>query len=101
MTERERLIEILTEIFDEQYEKMRMITPQHTADHLLANGVIVPPVKVGDTVYQVASERVYESTVTKIIYDTNSIAFDERAIGKSIFLTREKAEEALRKAVEK
>ena len=53
------------------------------------------PCKVGDTVYQVDSERIYESTVRNIIYDTDGIAFDERAIGKSVFLTREEAEKAL------
>ena len=63
--------------------------------------IVELPCKVGDKVYQADSERVYESTVTKIIFDTNSIAFDERAIGESIFLTRELAEEALRKAVQK
>ena len=66
MTERERLIEILTEIFDEQYEKMRMITPQHTADHLLANGVIVPPCKVGDTVYCVEHKSIHAGIVTSV-----------------------------------
>lgn len=53
------------------------------------------PCKVGDTVYQVDSERIYESTVRNIIYDTDGIAFDERAIVKSVFLTREEAEKAL------
>ena len=42
MTDRERLIELLTDSMDKQYEKRRLITPQHTADDLLANGVIVP-----------------------------------------------------------
>lgn len=53
------------------------------------------PCKVGDIVYQVDSERIYESTVRNIIYDTDGIAFDERAIGKSVFLTREQAVKAL------
>ena len=53
------------------------------------------PCKVGDIVYQVDSERIYESTVRNIIYDTDGIAFDERAIGKSVFLTREEAVKAL------
>lgn len=51
MTERDRLIFMLIETFDEQYNARQMITSQHTADHLLANGVIVPPCKVGDMVY--------------------------------------------------
>ena len=33
--------------------------------------------------------------IRNIIYDTDGIAFDERAIGKSVFLTREAAEKAL------
>ena len=59
------------------------------------------PCKVGETVYQVDSERIYESTVKRIIYDTDGIAFDERAIGKSVFLTREEAEKALKEKEEK
>ncbi len=55
MTERERLIELLEEenafsrymTADERREKL--------ADYLLANGVIVPPCKVGDTMYKVCT----------------------------------------------
>lgn len=65
------------------------------AEYLLANGVIVPPCKVGDKVYQTDGVRVYESTIRNIVYETNGTAFDERAIGRSIFLTREEAEKAL------
>ena len=54
------------------------------------------PCKVGDTVYQIDAERVYESEVKWIIFDCDDIAFDERAIGVSIFLTREEAEAALK-----
>ena len=57
--------------------------------------LVVLPCKVGDTVYQIDAERVYESEVKWIIFDCNDIAFDERAIGVSIFLTREEAEAAL------
>ena len=56
----------------------------------------VHPCKVGDTVYQIDAERVYESEVKWIIFDCDDIAFDERAIGGSIFLTREEAEAALK-----
>ena len=52
---------------------------------------------VGDTVYQHDAERVYELTITGVIYETDGIAFDSGAIGKSIQLTREAAEESLRK----
>ncbi|MBR5535760.1 MAG: hypothetical protein IKU60_03840 [Clostridia bacterium] len=61
------------------------------ADHLLANGVIAPPCKVGDTVYQTDGVRVYESTVKTVLFVTDGIAFDESAIGSSVFLKREEA----------
>lgn len=45
---------------------------------------------VGDSVYQLDSAgNVYKSTIKKIIYETDSIAFDESAIGKSVFLSEE------------
>ena len=73
------------------------------ADHLIANGVIVLLCKVGDTVYQVDSEKIYELEVFDIsivkgkpYYETESIDFDEDAIGKSVFLTREEAEKKLK-----
>ena len=60
------------------------------------------PCKVGDMVYQTDGIRTYESTIGKIdisstntVYCTENISFDERAIGNSIFLTREEAEKAL------
>ena len=72
------------------------------ADHILElvhaeqdGHMVVLPCKVGDTVYQIDAERVYESEVKWIIFDCDDIAFDERAIGGSIFLTREEAEAAL------
>ena len=58
--------------------------------------LVVLPCKVGDTVYQIDAERVYESEVKWIIFDCDDIAFDERAIGGSIFLTREEAEAELK-----
>ena len=58
--------------------------------------LVVLPCKVGDTVYQIDAERVYESEVKWIIFDCDDIAFDERAIGGSIFLTRDEAEAALK-----
>lgn len=58
--------------------------------------LVMLPCKVGDTVYQIDAERVYESEVKWIIFDCDDIAFDERAIGGSIFLTREEAEAALK-----
>lgn len=92
---RDRLIKLLfeSELFNGADGKA---DANFLADHLLANGVIVPPCKVGDTVYQICNGgRIYESTIKGVIYDTSGIAFDERAIGKNVFLTREDAEKAL------
>ena len=75
---------------------------ERLADHLLANGVIVLPCKIGDTVYQTDGVILYSSKVNRIlvldgltIYQTSAIDFDDRAIGKTVFLTREEAEKAL------
>ena len=115
MTDRDRLIELLKKAEDKYcdicaecaedlgYEDHETFE-DFFAEYLLANGVIVPPCKVGDKVYQTDGVRIYESEVKEIyqdriatiIYDTTGIAFDERAIGKSIFLTKEEAEEKLK-----
>ena len=100
MTDRERLSELIVDIENKILQSCPYTTDtfriENIADHLLANGVIVPPCKVGDTVYQIDSERVYEYKVKNVIYDTPSIAFDRRAIGNgTLFLTREEAEKAL------
>ena len=78
------------------------------ADFKDKSRIIELPCKVGDKVYQTDFVRIYESTINgviisqkKVIYNTNGVAFDETAIGHSIFLTREEAEEALRKEQEK
>lgn len=66
------------------------------AQSLVENGVIVTPVKVGDTVYQADNAGdIYESQVTQVVYNTKGIAFDERAIGKTVFTSREAAKKAL------
>lgn len=61
------------------------------------------PCKVGDTVFQIGGRgpceplRIYESAVKSLIFDTTAgFAFDERAIGKTVFLTRAEAEAALK-----
>lgn len=53
------------------------------------------PCKVADKVYQTDGVRLYESTVRSVIFDTENVAFDEGAIGKTVFLTREEAEAAM------
>lgn len=121
MNQRERLIELLCSVEcagEEGFgncpqrrhsrcsrlEGLEMCQIGAIADRLLANGVIVPPVKVGDKIYQTDGVRVYENEVceislskrTVIYYTESAVAFDETAIGKSVFLTREEAEQALK-----
>lgn len=101
MTDRERLINVLNEAFIKSDDNFGMPNTNQVADYLVANGVVVLPCNVGDKVYQTDGVRLYESQIKSIIYDTNNIAFDENAIGKSIFLTREEAEKALKERSEK
>lgn len=53
MTERERLIEIIGDLpFTDEYMSYNSWEwAEHFADHLLSNGVVCPPCKVGDRVY--------------------------------------------------
>jgi hypothetical protein len=71
------------------------------ADHLLADGVIVPPCKVGDTVYWYnMGGEIAEAKVKMLGFAVRhskgfeyDVPFD--AFGKTVFLTREDAEKAL------
>lgn len=76
-------------------EKLSMCQVRAIAEQLIKGGVTVPPCKVGDTVYQTDGEKIYKLTVRGVIYNTDAIGFDERAIGKSVFLTREEAERVM------
>jgi len=96
---------------------------EHFADHLLDNGIIVPPVKVGDVVYALwetptlyteakyvlCSAEVKEVSQGKrnnrlvLIYKLEPTSFRGRIreffdydIGKTVFLTKEEAEAALK-----
>ena len=63
---------------------------------------------IDDKIYQTDGVRIYESTITEIIitrnniiYCTDGIAFDETAIGCTIFTTREEAEKELERILAK
>ena len=88
-------------------------TASGIADHLLANGVIVLPCKIGDTVYIIddtgdegSEPYVLDVKVLQIFINENGIALDLKlplgmrlntwaVIGKNVFLTEEEAEKAL------
>lgn len=92
------------------------------ADHLLAEGVIVPPCKVGDTVYVVddLTHGIAEGFIAKLEYNYYTIPREwitvnakdslfgwyekkhriDRVLAKTVFLTREEAEKALKERSE-
>ena len=107
----DRLIEILNETFAEQYEKRGLLTAPHTADHLLANGVLAPSFMVGQPTYSIVDGIIQplEGTVYEITYGEVGFAycstrkgyftldFTDQDIGKTVFFTREEAHEAIAK----
>jgi hypothetical protein len=103
MTDRERLIELIRKAKkNTKGANCDLEREMLFADYLLDNGVIVPPCNVGDTVYQIDDVRIYQGTVAEIVLNKLHVicvaditCFDERAIGKTVFLTREEAEKAL------
>lgn len=98
MSEKESLMSLIYKAGDLAHKWPTDNFTSTLADYLLDNGVILPPVKVGDKVYQLdAAGDIYESEVKQVIYNTKGISFDERSIGRTVFLTREDAESALEK----
>ena len=111
-----RLMELIDEFRELDAPNDGRTWTEHLADHLLANGVIVPPCEVGDAVYRVsfvhktvemlkvegflrnvASWKVH---CTKFIpkwlgNQKEHIYIQFSAFGKTVFLTREEAEKAL------
>ena len=107
---RERLVKLIQEAYDGCVNR----SSASIADHLLANGVIVPPCKVGDTTYIFDYEvnNYLETKIRGIIpsiveaitivddglwIENEHAKYQMSAIGDLIFLTREEAEQALEK----
>jgi hypothetical protein len=110
MTERQRLIELLDEC--RGIEGIGMELVEKHADLLLTNGVIVPPCKVGDTVYCVYKgntivnalvadwkKETFGDWLFRAYFSVNgssiTLLFGDNNIGKTVFLTRDDAEKAL------
>ena len=130
MTERERLIKLTREGIDLpcgsgspwdddfckgcEYQKEKDCHSAKIATHLLANGIIVPPVKLSQTVYTIQGQRKYPKEWAVVgIWKSKEVcnfhmvcyidgkfeasaSMDEDLIGKSVFLTKEEAIEALK-----
>ena len=112
MTDRDRLIH---KIMSLNKPTISLQTAMDIADAIIDEGVIVPPCKVGDMVYEIQPirQRVqsYEITTLKwnghywwftwILKDRKGIygnveGFNNHQIGKTVFLTKEEAEEKLK-----
>lgn len=114
MSERERLIKKLTRAFNMADDNYGTPNIEQVADCLLENGVIVPPVKIGDTVYTVSKrDGIVAKKVVEISWKCDWAGTDlgwglilsgKRShnrynvsnIGKTVFLTKEEAEKALK-----
>lgn len=118
---RERLVELIADARNEYYDysdelhEKGMSVPEsseeYIADHLIANGVVVPPCKVGDKVYHICnvfndskmkSETIIKTRVIDFVQsmaflaESQGLIFSERDFGKTVFLTSEDAERALK-----
>lgn len=109
---RDRLIELMGKQFaelvkDGDWNFNDMVC--NVADKLITNGVILPPVRVGQTVWFVRGskrERFIETDIEKIVLKQGGLymklscnAMYEtscNSIGKTVFLTKEEAEKALK-----
>ena len=108
-----------------KYEELDDCASSRLADYFLENGVIVPPCKVGDTVYRVV---VMSTGVTRVVKKTLCPPYKSGVIvninptikrfirsvlvtknnffdvienfGKTVFLTKEEAEQALKGGAE-
>ena len=90
-----------------QYQEATDCVAERVADYLLANGVIVPPCDIGQTVYtrygySFKIQRIEVLEDKKIIFRCGNdgtddyMAFYDFEIGTDVFLTKEEAEEKLR-----
>lgn len=115
---RERLIGLLRDTFN--YTKGVCIdfdeAVEINADHLLANGVIVLPVAVGKMVYDIGEflecdyhPQMYEFDAEyitlyrdgkdkELTFSIDGMDYKYSDFGKTVFLTREEAEKALKEA---
>ena len=111
MSDRERLIDLMIDAKKAEPETGSFT--EYLADYLLEHGVIVPPCKVGDRVYEVTGRKtvsVYKVKAIRVELFSLFIEWDivegfvwqslsginADEIGKTVFLTREDAERALK-----
>lgn len=104
MTELERLTERIRSAMCGGWTE-----PSEIAERLIDEGVICPPCKVGDEVYvineaglampeYVGRENVVSIACFCTVTPYRTKTYDYKAIGKTVFFTREEAEDALAEA---
>ena len=108
MTDRDRLIKLLSIAVGD----CNLTDPEIkiVANYLIANGIIVPPCEVGDTVYALYNGKVLKANIFSMKIETEDdkyvymlklkifdhfFQFKTFLLGKTVFLTREEAEKAL------
>lgn len=122
MTQRERLTVLIEEcaaIHESGFDPDKRISAEALARYFLANGVLLPPMKIGQIIYDIDYDidgvDVRELKVLKIVYFCDSysmgclrvgsveettkrnITVFDIEIGKHVFFTREEAEAELKK----
>ena len=113
MTDRERLIRLMQEASQSKSDYAGNIGLGQIADYLLEHGVVLMPCKVGDRLYEVTGRKtvsVYKVRAIRVELFSLFIEWDivegfvwkslsginSDEIGKTVFLTREEAERALK-----
>jgi hypothetical protein len=110
---RDRLVGLLFKPFT-QYKINELSDTRDIADHLIESGVIVPPCKVGDKVYVLSNGMILQTKIIRVKYEEEAEnyskfirervyvvlcnverEFDFSDFGKTVFLTKEEAEQKL------
>jgi hypothetical protein len=123
---RDRLVELIEQKqvygVDQEQERpheIALLDNDVLADHLLANGVIVPPCKVGDKIYALSASKtkLYLLTITHFVVCENETQIwavgapytsepayicnaDDLGDNEWVYITREEAEKALKERSE-
>ena len=108
---RDRLIELMLKS-NEKFADVDC-TPEEAivilADYLIENGVIVLPCKIGDKLYFLYGSKVFNLTVEKIVIKEDGMFLVDKAfndwysieeLGKTLYLSEEEAEQALKRGGE-
>ena len=111
MTDKQKITEILKAYTKKHNIMASSVILEEYAEELLANGVILPPCDIGQTVYtrygySFKIEKIEVLEDKKILFRCGNdgtddyMAFYDFEIGTDVFLTKEEAEKALAKRSE-